>query len=148
VGVEITIPALDYVHKAKEREAAADAAHAEHEADSIRDQFFDSRLKARHNAAELSTRAEIASLDQQLAQQNLEVLLVQLNAGNGNLSGAQMSPKDEQSSRIAEREKFIALINANFESQQAEINLMRQTGDLETWIAAALQAQSSAPSKP
>jgi outer membrane protein TolC len=148
VGVQITIPVLDYVHKAKAREAAADAAHAEHEADSIRDQFFDSRLKAQHTAAELSTRAEIASLDQQLAQQNLEVLLVQLNAGNGNMSGAQMTPKDEQSSRIAEREKYIAVINANFESQQAEINLMRQTGDLETWIAASLQTQPTIPSKP
>lgn len=148
VGVQITLPVFDVVHKAKAREAAADAAHAEHEADSIRDQFFDSRLKARHMAAELSTRAEIASLDQQLAQQNLDILLVQLNAGNGNLSGVQMTPKDEQSSRIAEREKFIAVINANFESQQAEINLMRQNGDLETWIAAALQAQPTTTSKP
>jgi outer membrane protein TolC len=144
-GIQITLPFIDAQHKAKAREAVADAAHAEHEADSIRDQFFDSRLKARHTAAELSTRAEIASLDQQLAQQNLDVLLVQINAGNGNLSGVQMTPKDEQASRIAEREKFIAVINANFESQQAEINLMRQTGDLETWIAAALQAQPSAP---
>ena len=59
-----------------------------------------------------------------------------------------MTPKDEQTSRIAEREKFLAVINANFESQQAEINLMRQTGDLETWIAAAVQAQPVVPSKP
>jgi outer membrane protein TolC len=148
VGVQITIPILDYVHKAKAREADADAAHAEHEADTIRDQFFDSRLRAQHTAAELSLRAEIASLDQQLAQQNLDVLLVQLNAGNGNLSGVQMTPKDEQSSRVAEREKFIAVINANFEVQQAEINLMRQNGELETWIAAALQAQPTASPKP
>jgi outer membrane protein TolC len=147
-GVQITLPFIDAQHKAKAREAAADAAHAEHEADSIRDQFLDTRLRAAHTAAELSTRAEIAALDQQLAQQNLDILLVQLNAGNGNVSGVQMTPKDEQTSRIAEREKFLAVINANLESQQAEINLMRQTGDLETWIAAALQAQPSVPSKP
>jgi outer membrane protein TolC len=147
-GVQITLPFIDAQHKAKARETAADAAHAEHEADSIRDQFFDSRLRARHTAAELSVRAEIASLDQQLAQQNLEILLVQLNAGNGNLSGVQMTPKDEQASRVAEREKFIAVINANFELQQAEINLMRQNGELETWIAAALQAQPGASFKP
>jgi outer membrane protein TolC len=147
-GVQITLPFIDAQHKAKARESSADAAHAEHEADSIRDQFFDSRLRARHTAAELSVRAEIASLDQQLAQQNLDILLVQLNAGNGNLSGTQMTPKDEQSSRVAEREKFIAVINANFEVQQAEINLMRQNGELETWIAAALQAQPTTSPKP
>jgi len=147
-GVQITLPFIDAQHKAKAREAVADASHAEHEADSIRDQFLDTRLRAAHTAAELSTRAEIASLDQQLAQQNLDILLIQLNSGNGHLSGAQMTPKDEQTSRIAEREKFLAVINANFESQQAEINLMRQSGDLETWVAAAVQAQPTAPSKP
>jgi outer membrane protein TolC len=148
VGVQITLPVFDAVHRAKAREASADAAHAEHEADSIRDQFFDSRLKARHTAAELTTRAEIASLDQQLAQQNLDVLMIQLNAGTGTATGAQITPKDEQASRIAEREKYLAVLNANFESQQAEINLMRETGDLESWISAALQTQPSSPAKP
>jgi outer membrane protein TolC len=148
VGVQITVPLYDMAHRARAREAAADAAHAEHEADTIRDQFFDSRLRARHTAIELSTRAEIASLDQQLAQQQLEVLLVQLKVGSGNLSGPQMSPKDEQTARIAEREKFVAVLNANFEAQQAQINLLRATGDLESWIATAVKAQPSAPAKP
>jgi outer membrane protein TolC len=148
VGVQITVPLYDKAHQAKAREAAADAAHAEHEADSIRDQFFDSRLRARHTAAELSTRAEIAALDQQLAQQQLDILLVQLTAGSGNLSGPQMSPKDEQTARIAEREKFVAVLNANFEAQQAAINLLRSTGELEAWIAASVQAQPTGPAKP
>jgi outer membrane protein TolC len=148
VGVQITVPLYDVAHRAKEREVAADAAHAQHEADTIRDQFFDSRLRARHTAVELSTRAEIASLDQQLAQQQLEVLLVQLKAGSGNLSGPQMNPKDEQTARIAEREKFVAFLNATFEARQAAIGLMRATGELEAWIAAAMRTQPSVPSNP
>jgi outer membrane protein TolC len=148
IGVQITIPFFDAAHKAKARGADADASHAEHEADSIRDQFFDSRLRLQHAVAELAVRAEIATLDQQLAQQNLDALNVQLNAGNGNLAGTQMTPKDEQTSRIAEREKFLAVLNANFELQQAQINLMRQSGDLESWISAALQAQPVTPAKP
>jgi outer membrane protein TolC len=148
VGVQITIPLYDMVHRAKARESAADAAHAQHEADSIRDQFLDSRIRARHTAAELSTRAEIASLDQQLARQQLEVLLVQLRSGTGNLSGPQMSPKDEQTVRIAKREKFVAVLNANFEAQAAEIGLLRSAGELETWIAASLRTQPAAPPKP
>jgi outer membrane protein TolC len=148
VGVQITIPLYDMAHRAKARESAADAAHAQHEADAIRDQFFDSRLRARHTASELSTRAEIASLDQQLARQQLDVLLVQLKAGTGNLSGPQMSPKDEQTVRITEREKFVAVLNANFEAQQAEIGLLRAAGELEIWIAAFLRAQPAAPTKP
>jgi len=148
VGVQITVPLYDVAHRAKEREAAADAAHAQHEADSIRDQFLDSRIRARHTAAELSTRAEIASLDQQLARQQLEVLLVQLKIGSGNLSGPQMSPRDEQTVRITEREKFVAVLNADFEAAQAQISLMRASGDLESWLAAAVRAQPSTPAKP
>ena len=147
VGVQITIPLYDMVHSAKARESAADASHAQHDADSIRDQFFDSRLRARHTAAELSTRAEIATLDRQLAQQQLDIMLVQLKAGSGNLSSPQMTPKDEQTARITEREKFVAVLNANFEAQQAAIGLLRATGELEAWISAATQTQP-APSPP
>ena len=156
VGVQITIPLYDTAHRAKERESAAEAARAQHEADSIRDQFFDSRIRARHTAAELSARTEIATLDQQLARQQLDIMLVQLKAGTGNLAGPQMTPKDEQTARIAEREKFVALLNANFEAQQAAIGLLRTTGDLEAWISAAthtqaapsVQALPAAPARP
>jgi outer membrane protein TolC len=150
VGVQITVPLYDVAHRAKERESAAEAARAQHEADSIRDQFFDSRMRARHTAAELSTRAEIATLDQQFAQQQLDIMLVQLKAGSGNLSGPQMTPKDEQTARITEREKFVALLNANFEAQQAAISLLRNTGELEAWIAEAAQTNpaTATPTQP
>jgi outer membrane protein TolC len=147
-GVSITIPLYDMAHRAKARESAADASHAQHEADMLRDQFFDSRSRARHTADELSTRAEIANLDQQLAQQQLDVMLVQLKSGSGNLSGPQMSPKDEQTARISEREKFVAVLNANFEAQQAAIGLMRAAGELEAWIAASVRTQPVTPPKP
>ncbi|HEX4576963.1 MAG TPA: TolC family protein [Edaphobacter sp.] len=148
VGVQITVPLYDAAHRAKERESAAEAARAQHEADTIRDQFFDSRIRARHTAAELSARTEIAVLDQQLARQQLDIMLVQLKAGSGNLSGPQMTPKDEQTARIAEREKFVAMLNATFEAQQAAISLMRAAGELEAWIATTVRAQPSSPSKP
>jgi outer membrane protein TolC len=134
VGVQINVPIFDMTRKAKARESAADAAHSEHEADMVRDQFFQSRLRARHTMMELAAQAEVAGLDQQLAQQQLEILLVQLKSGTGNSSGTQMSPKDEQTSRIAEREKFLSALDANFQMRQAQITLLRQTGGLDGWI--------------
>jgi outer membrane protein TolC len=148
VGVQITVPIYDKAHQALAREAAADAAHALHEADMLRDQFFDTRLRADHTAVELSARAEVANLDQQLARQNLDILMVQLKAGNGNLSGPQMSPKDEQTARIAERDKFITVLNANFEAAQAQIDLLRATGQLEPWLATSVNAQPVPPRTP
>ena len=148
VGVQINIPLYDMAHRARARESAADAAHYQHEADSIRDQFFDSRLRARHTAAELSARSEIAMLDQQLAQQQLDILLVQIKSGTGDLAAPQMTPKDEQTARIAEREKFVAVLNTRFEAQQAQISLLRASGELENWIASAIRVQPTEPAKP
>jgi outer membrane protein TolC len=148
IGVQIQLPIIDMLHRAKARESAADAAHAEHEADLARDQFLEGRQKAQHSTAELSARAEIASLDQQLAQQQLDALLVQLTSGSGNAAGPQMTPKDEATSRIAEREKFLSVLDAKFQMQQAQINLLRQTGDLEPWIKSAAQSQSITPANP
>jgi outer membrane protein TolC len=147
VGIQITLPVFDPGHRAKARASAADAVHARHEADLARNQFFEGRQKMRHATAELAARAEVAGLDQQLAKQQLDVLLVQLNSGNGNSSGPQMTPKDEQTSRIAEREKFLTVLDADFEMRRAEINLLRQTGGLEDWIKSAVPMQpTSQPS--
>ncbi|GGG74079.1 hypothetical protein GCM10011585_15840 [Edaphobacter dinghuensis] len=148
IGIQITLPIFDVGQKAKARESAADASHAEHEADLARDQFLEGRQKALHATAELAARAEVANLDQQLAQQQLEVMQVQLNAGNGSSSSPQMTPKDEQTSRIAEREKFLTVLDANFEMRKAEINLMRQTDQLEDWIQSAMQTPPSATLQP
>ena len=148
IGVDIRLPIFDRVQRAKAHESAADAVRAQHEADAARDQFFEGRLKLRHVTAELAARTEVAVLDQQLAQQQLAVMEVQLKSGTGNPSGPPMTPKDEQLSRIAERDKFLAVLDAEFQVRQAQINLMRQTGELEPWLKAAAQSQPPTPAKP
>lgn len=148
IGVQITLPIFDKAHGDKARESAADAVHAEREADLARDQFLEGRFKLEHTTAELSAQAEVATLDQQLAQQQLDVMLAQLKSGTGNPTGAQMSPKDAANAEIAERQKFLATLDANFAMRQAQISLLRQTGQLEEWIKSAAQTQSSLPLNP
>jgi outer membrane protein TolC len=148
IGVEITLPIFDMAHRAKARESAADAVYAEREADQARDQFLEGRQKMRHATSELAAQAQVATLDQQLAQQQLDILMVQLKSGNGNPSAPQMTPKDEEKSRIAEREKFLTVLDTSFEMRKAEINLLRQTGQLEDWVQSVAQSQSSTALKP
>ena len=45
-----------------------------------------------------------------------------------------MTPKDEQNQRIAERDKYLNVLDTAFQLQQAEISLLRQTGHLEEWL--------------
>jgi outer membrane protein TolC len=146
IGVDIRFPVFDAVQKAKSRESAAEASRAQHEANAVRDQFLEGRLKLRRATNELAARAEVADLDQQLAKQQLDVMLVQLSTSGS--SGSQMTPKDEQNSRIAEREKYIAYLEAGYQMKQAQINLMRQTGELENWLKSAAQSQPQDASKP
>ncbi len=134
IGVQITLPIFDAAHRARARQSAADAVRALREADQQRDQFLDGRLRLTHATAELSARTEIAELDQQLAQQQLDAMLIQLQAGNGNLQSRQSNPKDEQTARIASKDRAITLINTSFELEQNRINLLRQTGQLEPWL--------------
>ena len=143
IGVQVSIPLLDYGHRAKERASLAEANRAQREAEQIRDQFVEGRVRLQRSALELAARVEVARLDQQLAQQQLDILLLQLDSGTGNPDAPQMTPKDEQNARIAEREKFLSLLDSRFEMQQIEINLLRQTGALEQWLRTVAHAATT-----
>jgi outer membrane protein TolC len=133
-GIQISLPILDRGRSAKAREAAAQAAKAQHDAQAAQIGALDGASRIRHNIAELRAQSEVATLQQQLAQQKLDALQLQLNSGNGNPDTPQMSPKDQQKARISERDNYLAVVDANYQLHQAEIQLLRQTGALESWL--------------
>jgi outer membrane protein TolC len=148
-GVQISLPLLDKYRSAKARESAAEASKALHDAQNAQLEAINGQTRARHSLTELQVQAEVAALQQQLAQQQLDVLRLQLQSGTGNPNGPQMTPKDEQNARITEREKYLGVVDASFQLHQAEIQLLRQSGDLETWLkSAALAPQSNLPASP
>lgn len=140
IGVQVTIPILDYGHRAQARQSAAEASRAEHDAEAQRDLFTEGRLRTEHATIELAAREEVADLDQKLAEQQLEVLAVQLETPS--TSATAITPKDEQNSHIQEREKYLNLLDARFQLHQARINLLRQTGELESWFQSATQGST------
>jgi outer membrane protein TolC len=139
-GVQISIPFFDKGRGARGRVAAAEAARALHDAQNVQIDVLDSQTRTRHTIDELKAQAEVAGFAQQLAQQQLDVLHVQLQSGTGNPNGPQMSPKDEQNARIAERDKYLAVLDAGFQLRQTEIQLLRQSGELESWLKSTVQA--------
>lgn len=143
--MQISVPVFDKSRLSKARESSADAAHALHVAQSAQIDALDGQSRLRHSIRELQSQSDVASLQQQLAQQQLTVLQQQLQTGNPN--GPQMTPKDEQNARIEEREKFLGLVDASFQLRQAEIHLLRQTGELMTWLKSSA-LQQSLPASP
>jgi len=142
-GIQITIPIFDRGHSSKARESTADAAHALHLAQSAQIDALDGQSSLRHSLTELQAQADVAQLHQQLAQQKLDILQQQLKTGNPD--GPQMTPKDELNARITEREKFLAVLDANFQLRTAQIHLLRQTSQLLSWLKSATATSLPAP---
>jgi hypothetical protein len=130
----IQIPLFDRKHEDEAHQAQAEAARAHFEAQSEQDKFFEGRLKLQHSTAELEAQSELAEIDRDLSQAQLNAILVQLSPASGSSDQQQMTPKDEQNARVQERARTIDLLNAQFQLSQAEINLLRQNGQLDNWL--------------
>jgi outer membrane protein TolC len=135
IGVQIQLPVFDAGHKARARASAADATHAEFEANYLRDQQIEGRLKLQHAETELVAQGTLATIDQQIAQEELDAMRIQLQMGTGG-SGPPMTPRDEQNARIAERQRYLDVLDARVKLMQTQISLMRQTGELVDWLKA------------
>jgi outer membrane protein TolC len=145
IGLEITIPLYNRSHEDQAHEAAAEAARALYAAQDQRNQFLEGRFKLQHGASELAARSELAEIDRDLAQEQLEAVMVQLSANSGSSAGPQMTPKDEQHARLQVGARTIDMLDAQFHADEARINLLRQTGQLDTWIKSVELQSTTAP---
>ena len=83
----------------------------------------DVRLRTRR-LRERDAAKEVARLELQLAQQNVAVLQSQFGEGKMNL-------REVEKARLEENEKWMAYLDANFQRQQAQIDLLRTAGQLD-----------------
>ncbi len=143
LGVQFTVPILDMVHRSKAREYAADAAHSLFEAQAEQNQFLESRSKLRHTALELIAQHQLASLDRDLAQDQLDAVLLRLQAAAGASTGDQLTPKDAENARLDERRRTLDMLNSELQLQQTEVMLLRQEGSLTSFLAASLPGSAT-----
>ena len=148
VYLQIQIPLYDRKHEDDVRAAAADAAHAKFEAQNQQNLFLDGRYKLQHSTAELSARCELAQIDLDLSQEQLNAVLAQLTATSATDDRPQLSPKDEQNARLQQSARTIDLLNAQFQLNQAQVSLMRQTGQLDDWLKAAATTSPGVSTSP
>lgn len=146
IGLQFTLPLLDFSRHAKAQESMAEARRSLHEADQARNQFFEGRRKASNAIRELQARTEVAALERELALNQIDVIRVQIDKGNP--SNQPVTPKDEQNARIQERARYLEFLDADLQLRQTEINLMRSNGQLENWLKSASQSPVPNASKP
>lgn len=128
-GLDIRVPVFNSSQRAKYREAQADAAKAHAIAADTRDQIAGDILRLQRASQQLAQAQEIAGLEYQLAQSDTAAIVARTESG-------QASPQDRENSTVAEEDKRAALLDARFNYQQARLQLMRLTGEIEGWAKA------------
>src|ERR1700689_1969332 len=145
VGIEITLPLFDATRNAKAKSSSAEAVQATAEADQLRDQSGEQILQLQKNVAELGAQEQVAELQNELAEDQLDAITTQLHLGSGTPGAAAPLPKDEQAARIRERGHFVDMLETRFQLTQARLSLLRAMGRIEDWAKAVPAAQPQAP---
>ncbi|HXS14060.1 MAG TPA: TolC family protein [Acidobacteriaceae bacterium] len=145
IGIQMSWPIFDHALKAKAEESAADAAHAFADYDNARIKEQEGHVRLARSTRTLAAKAEVADLQQQLASQQLASVQTQLQATAANPSLPQRTPKDQANAEIDERGKYVSMLNSRFDLQQAQVQLMRAQGSLDTWLRTAAASPSAVP---
>ena len=125
-GVNLRIPIFNSVQKAKAEEAKADALMAKKQADLTTDKVREDTLKLQRSLRELSAARDVAKLEWEVSQGDLDAVKGREQIGQANV-------RDEQNAELDTDDKHAAYLDAEFELSRAELQLMRLTGELENW---------------
>ena len=122
-GLQIRIPIFASRTSAAVAFAQADLNEAELGLQKKRSELsLEVRRKARQ-VREADLGGDVARLELQLSQENLSVLQAQFDQGRGSL-------KDLEAAHIEENDKWLSYLDANYARQQAQLELLRSTGQV------------------
>jgi outer membrane protein TolC len=126
IGVEIRFPFLNKGQKDHSEAAYSEALRARKDADAAKEQVSTDTLKLQRTVAQFNAARDVAKLEYQLAQNNTEATQAKVEAGQATL-------RDQQQAQLDENDKYSALLDATYELEKTQMQLLKQTGDLEKW---------------
>jgi outer membrane protein TolC len=123
-GINVNIPIFSSKTRASVALAQANLDAAKVNLANKRSQVTADVRQRSRKLQEADAAKEVARLELQLVQQNLAVLQSQFGEGKANL-------RDVERLRLDENEKWMAFLDANFQRQQAQLELLRIAGQLD-----------------
>ena len=126
LGVAIRFPFLNYAQKAQASSADAESITARKQAEEIKQQVSSETLRLQRAVRQLSAAREVARLQFAMAQASLQAMPAQIDAGKATV-------RDQGNARVEEQARSAALLDATFQLEKAELQLLRATGQLENW---------------
>lgn len=126
LGGAIRFAFINPVQRAAAQAARFDANKAREEARNIKQQVSTETLGLQRAAQQMAAARDVAQLEHELAQADID-------AAHAKIESGQASLKDEQTARVAEHQRYVLYLNSVFELDKTQVQLLRQTGDLESW---------------
>lgn len=123
-GVQIQIPVFSAQTRANIALAQVNLDVAKANLADRKNQVSADVRKKTRAVRERDAAKEVARLELQLAQQNVSVLQSQFQEGKVNL-------RDVERARLEENEKWMAYLDANFQRQQTQLDLLKAAGQLD-----------------
>jgi outer membrane protein TolC len=127
IGVVIRFPFLNFAQRERAKAADAEALKAKKQAEAAKNQLSEETLKMQRTVRQMEAAQEVAQLEYELAESNLDALQTRMDAGTATI-------RDLGDARTQANERFLALQDVTFQLQQARVGLMRSAGDLENWV--------------
>jgi outer membrane protein TolC len=111
------------------RAAAADAeaVRARKEVEQTKNKVALDTLKIQHNVEQLFAARQVADLRYKLAENHLDAVRARVEGEVG-------TRREMQDAAIDAGERTLERIDADFELQSAELQLLRAKGELENWV--------------
>ena len=123
-GVNVQVPLFSSRTRARVELAQADLEAAKINLNSKRNQVSAEVRQKSRRVQEADASKEVSRLELQLAQQNVAVLQAQFGEGKANL-------REVEKARLDESEKWMLFLDATFQRQQAQLELLRTAGQLD-----------------
>jgi outer membrane protein len=123
-GIQVQVPIFSAQTKANIALAEVNLHIAQANLANKKSEVTDSVRQKTRQLRERDAAKEVARLELQLAQQDVSVLQSQLDEGKVNL-------REVEHARLTENEKWMQYLDANFQRQQAQIDLLQTAGQLD-----------------
>ena len=123
-GINVQVPLFSSKTRANVALAQANLDAAKMNLSSKRNQVSAEIRQKSRKVQQADAGKEVSRLELQLAQQNVAVLQSQFGEGKMNL-------RDVERARLAENEKWMEYLDATFQRQQAQLELLKTAGQLD-----------------
>lgn len=126
VGVVIRFPFLNFAQRARAEAADAESLKARKQAEEVKQQVATESLRLQQAVRQLAAAKEVARLEYQIASADAQAVQARVEAGAATI-------RDQENARLLEQQRYAAYMDASFELDKAQLQLLRSTGELEKW---------------